>query len=196
MASAIKKYNFDGKVALVTGSSYGIGEAIAIQLAQYGALVTITARSVERLARVESEIEKISGRKPLKIVGDLKKDLDLPRRLISQTVATFGQLDILVNNAAGFSWTDDSLLSEKVMQTYDELFQVNVRAALDLTRLAVPHLEKTKGNIVNISAFCSIEPVSVIFNNTVSLPISEKMYVEGGLYNLYGIRKKLIWEVF
>ena len=67
-----RKYNFDGKVALVTGSSSGIGEAIAIQLAQFGARVTITGRNQAALQKVADQIERESGgHKPVQVVGDL-----------------------------------------------------------------------------------------------------------------------------
>src|SRR5690625_1075563 len=92
------KYNFTGKVALVTGSSTGIGEAIALQLAQYGAKVVITGRSAEKLEKVAQKIKSLSnGVAPLQIVGDLQ-DSSLPKQLIDQTVASFGRLDFLVNN--------------------------------------------------------------------------------------------------
>lgn len=69
LASA--KYDFSGKIALVTGSSSGIGQAIAIQLARSGAQLTITGRDGKRLEAVSKEIETISGNVPLQLIGDL-----------------------------------------------------------------------------------------------------------------------------
>ena len=70
--SAIKqKYDFSGKVSIVTGSSSGIGQAIAIQLAQNGCQLAITGRDAQNLEEVSKEIEQISGNTPLQIVGDL-----------------------------------------------------------------------------------------------------------------------------
>ena len=159
MSDSSVKYDLRGKVALVTGSSSGIGEAIAIQLAQYGAKVTITGRNVETLAQVANKITQISfGEEPLQIVGDLVQDDDLPQKLVSKTVERFGQVDILVNNAGGGS-PHDSLLNPNLMDCYEQVFQLNVRAALNLIHLTVPYLETTKGCIVNISSIAAIQPV-------------------------------------
>ena len=159
MASNPAKYNFSGKVALVTGSSSGIGAAIAIQFAQYGAKVAITGRVAANLQKVADRIEQVSnGVKPLQILGDLMDD-SLPRRLIDQTVAKFGRLDILVNNAGGSS-LKGNLASDTLLEEFDWVFKLNLRSVVELTQLAVPHLEKTKGNIVNISSIASLKPVS------------------------------------
>ena len=96
-----KKYDFTGKVALVTGSSTGIGEEIAVQFAQYGARVTITGRDEENLAKIAKRITEVSNVEPLEIIGDLVYDDTLPTRLIQQTVDKFGRLDFLINNAGG-----------------------------------------------------------------------------------------------
>ena len=161
MASNPSKYNFSGKVALVTGSSSGIGAAIAIQFAQYGAKVAITGRNAANLQKISDQIEKVSnGVKPLQIIGDLLDD-SLPRRLVDETVAKFGRLDILVNNAGG-STPKGTLASENLLDEFDAVFKLNVRSVVELTQRAVPHLEKTKGNIINISSAASIQPVSFI----------------------------------
>jgi len=155
------KYDFVGKVALVTGSSSGIGAAIAIQLAQFGANVTIHGRDAGNLAKIAEKIEKVSSGKvkPLQIVGDLQEE-SLAAKLIDQTVAHFGRLDFLVNNAGGTA-PGDKLASAGLLAEFDFIFRVNVRAVVQLTQLAVPHLEKTKGSIVNISSVVSVKPVSL-----------------------------------
>jgi len=153
------KYDFSGKVALVTGSSSGIGAAIAIQFAQYGAKVAITGRNVENLSKVAQKISEVSaGAKPLEIIGDLADDA-LPQKLINEAVAKFGRLDILVNNA-GWGTKDGTLASKNLLEEYDQVLKVNVRSVVELTQLAVPYLEKTKGNIINISSIAAIKPVS------------------------------------
>ena len=152
-----KKYDFSGKVALITGSSSGIGAAIALQFAQYGAQVTITGRDAETLANVGKEIEEKCGHRPLQIIGDLI-DQYLPEKLINETMTKFGRLDFLVNNA-GIGTTAKSLENENFMTEFDKVFAINVRAPVQLIQLAVPHLEKTKGNIINISSIASLEAV-------------------------------------
>ena len=153
-----KKYNLQDKVALVTGASSGIGAAIAIQFAQYGAKLVITGRNAENLRQIGAKIESVSlGSKPLEIVGDLLHDA-MPKKLIDQTVAHFGQLDILVNNAGGGA-PKGTLASENLMKEYDEVMKLNVRSVLELTQRAVPHLELTKGNVINISSIAGMKPV-------------------------------------
>ena len=99
MSSNKPTFDLTGKVALVTGSSSGIGEAIAVQFAQLGAKVTITGRVEENLRRIEKEISNNGSlNNCLSVVGDLL-DQNLAEKLINQTVEKFGQLDILVNNA-------------------------------------------------------------------------------------------------
>ena len=159
MSPTNKKYDFSGKVALVTGSSSGIGAAIAIQFAQYGAKVTITGRNVENLDKIAKKIAEVSnGVEALQIIGDLTIDDSLPKRLIDETVTKFGRLDFLVNNAGGAT-PQGTLASPDLLKGFDDVFKLNVRSVIELTQLAMPHLEKTKGNIINISSVASIKPV-------------------------------------
>ena len=160
-SSSGKKYDFSGKVALVTGSSSGIGAAIAVQFAKYGAKVTITGRDGAALESVAKQIEVESGHQPLQIVGDLL-DQSLATKLINETVSKFGRLDFLVNNAGG-STAHRKLNDEKLMEAFDKVFALNVRAVLQLSQLAAIHLEKSKGNIINISSIVSMKPVRLFF---------------------------------
>lgn len=153
-----QKYNFNGKVALVTGSSSGIGAAIAMQFAGYGAQVTITGRDAQKLANIADEIEKKTGRVPLQVVGDFL-DKSFSQQLFNATIQRFGRLDILVNNAGGSS-EYDSLTNDKIMEAYDKVTTLNLRSALEMIHLAAPELEKTKGNIINISSIASSWAVS------------------------------------
>lgn len=152
-------YDFRGKVALVTGSSSGIGAAIATQLARYGAKVVLTGRNAEGLEKVASQIAEISPdvEEPLQVIGLLEDDA-FPAKLINETITKFGQLDILVNNAALFS-TTGNLGNWQCMEEFDALFKVNVRVPIELIHRAVPYLEVTKGNIVNISSVVGSKPV-------------------------------------
>lgn len=150
--------NFTGKVVLVTGSSSGIGATTAEEFAKAGAQVIITGRNARNLAKVGEKCLKVSpkGLKPLEIVGDVSKEEDC-KRLIDSTIETFEKLDILVNNAGrgGRSAIDDP----KILEIFDGQMNVNLRPVIHLTHLSVEHLEKTKGNIVNISSFRGLRPV-------------------------------------
>jgi len=163
--SSNRKYDFDGLVALVTGSSSGIGEAIAIQLAQYGAKVTITGRDSAALDRVAKEISKVSAGaeyEPLKIVGNLLDD-SLPEKLVTETISRFGRLDILVNNAGGAT-PNGTYTSPQLLEEYDNVMKLNVRSVVHLIQLAVPHLEKSQGNIINISSIAGLKPYQPVYS--------------------------------
>ncbi len=147
---------FAGKVALVTGSSSGIGEAIARRLAALGASVVInSAKSVEAGQRVAAEL----GDKALYVQADIAT-ADAPQRLLDATLARFGRLDILVNNAG---WTTvvphadlDALTDEIFLKTFD----VNVTGTWRLTRAAMPHLAKSEdGNVLTITSIAGVRPV-------------------------------------
>src|SRR5690606_25272895 len=94
----LKKYDFTGKVALITGSSSGIGAAVAIQFAQCGAKVVITGHVAADVDQMVAQIEKISNEKPLSLVGSLVDDA-FAEKLVQETVARYNRIDVLVNNA-------------------------------------------------------------------------------------------------
>src|ERR1044071_9508340 len=144
--------SFKGKVVLITGASSGIGADAARHLAQLGAKVSIVGRNEERLKEVAKEIKKCGCVEPLPIVADITKDAE---RIVSETVKHFGQLDVLINNAA-FAISDNA--ADANLSEFDRLFDTNVRAVINLTKLCVPHLEKTKGNVVNVSSGAGVKP--------------------------------------
>lgn len=143
--------SFTGKVVLITGASSGIGAETARHFASLGASLAIVARNVEKLNDCADSCAKISSKRPLVIVADVTKDAE---RIIDTTVAHFnGQLDVLVNNAgAGFGGP----LESSTLEQFDEAMNVNVRSVFHLTKLAIPHLLKTKGNVVNVSSVAGL----------------------------------------
>ena len=149
---------FAGKVVIVTGSSVGIGAAIAEEFAKQGAKVTVCGRNSQDLQKVADNVKNLSKHEALQIIGDIS-DEAIQKRIIDETIAKFGKLDVLVNNA-GIVNKADNILHPEVLEAYDKIHNVNVRAPLALTHLAAEHLEKTKGNIVNISSGAAIIPVS------------------------------------
>ncbi len=139
-----------GKIALVTGSSQGIGRAIAVRFAREGADVVInynrTAKGAEEaLAEVEA-----AGRRGLIVKADLGNVEDI-RRLINQGVRHFGRLDILVNNAGLETHAPFWEVSE---EDYDKVLNVNLKGVFFATQEFVRHLRATerRGRIVNISS--------------------------------------------
>lgn len=162
------KYNFSDCVALVTGSSNGIGAAIAIALSSNGCKVVITGRSTTALEKVAQEVVEASGgiTTPLQIVGDLL-DEAFPARLITETIANFGRLDFLVNNA-GSMMGRVPLSDAKLLPEFDKLVSLNARCVVNLIQLSVPHLKLTKGAILNIGSIASEQPWSGILPYCVS----------------------------
>jgi len=142
---------FKGKVVIITGSSSGIGAGTAIKFAQEKAKgIVLHGRNEKSLQEVKSQCEQ-AGQNEVKIhtcVGDIT-DEGVRKNIIDSTIAQFGQLDIMINNA-GICTMDD--FSNTAMDQYDIIFNVNVRSVMALTQLAIPHLIESRGNIVNISS--------------------------------------------
>ena len=143
----------DGKVALVTGGSRGIGRAIALLLGQEGADVAVCARNVEAAGEVASEIEGL-GRKCLVRACDVA-DAEQAGALIASTIEELGQLDILVNNAGV---TRDNLLMRMKEEDWDEVLAINLKGAFNCARAAVrPMLKARGGRIVNITSVVGLQ---------------------------------------
>lgn len=157
-----ENYNFTDCVALIAGSSRGIGAAIAIKLSSHGCKVIITGRSASALEKVAQEIVKVSGGvEPLQIVGDLL-DETFPKRLITETLANFKKLTFLIHSA-GASMSKTTLFDANLLKQFDKLINLNVRSVVNLIQLAVPYLKLTKGVILNIGSIASEQPVLFFF---------------------------------
>jgi len=152
---------FRGKVIIVTGSSTGIGAGTAVKFAEEGAAaITITGRQEAALKNVKERVEKAGNGKTKVnvVVGDVT-DPKVTQRLINETVEKFGQLDVLVNNA-GFNSPPCPTATAPIAD-FDKIMNVNLRSMVIMSQLAIPHLEKTKGNIVNISSAGGIKGINV-----------------------------------
>ena len=152
-------FNFEGKVVLITGSSSGIGAATAVQFAKAGANVIVTGRNADKVKAVAKQCREVSPKKanPLEVLANVTKREDL-KRLVETTIKTFGRLDVLVNNAGvgiGAKITDSDY-----MDKFQNALDINLNSVVYLTHLSVEHLEKTKGNIINISSIAGIRAVS------------------------------------
>ena len=148
MSGILDQFLLTDKVGLVTGGGRGIGAAIALGFADAGADVAIAARTPEQLEAVAAEI-RARGRRALILPADVN-DLDSLPSLVERTVAEFGRLDVLVNNAGG---TAPRALLETSNRAFEEAFHFNVSTAFALTRAAVPHLlDSGTGSVVNISS--------------------------------------------
>ncbi|HYY42198.1 MAG TPA: SDR family NAD(P)-dependent oxidoreductase, partial [Pyrinomonadaceae bacterium] len=134
-------------VALVTGASSGIGRATALGFAAAGARVALVGRAHEALQEVEREITAQGGA-ALSIAADVMQEADA-ERAVTATVERFGGLDVLVNAAGILS---NGTIETTQLAAWDEMMNVNLRAVFHLMQLAVPHLKRRPGNIVNVSS--------------------------------------------
>ena len=145
-------FRLDGKSALVTGASAGLGAAIAVALAEAGADVACHGNSRSPEATCASVAA--AGRRALPVVGDLS-DKEVPRRLVEQTLEEFGRLDILVNNAGIIRRAPSVEYSE---EDWAAVIEVNLNAVFRLSQLAGRHMvERGSGKIVNIASLLSFQ---------------------------------------
>jgi len=145
-------FKLDGKVALVTGSSTGLGAAIAIALAQAGADVACHGNTHVPDATCTAVTQ--GGRKALALTGDLG-DRETPRRLVGKTITHFGQLDILVNNAGTIRRAAATEYSEEDWAT---VIEVNLSSVFRMAQLAGRHMiERGGGKILNIASLLSFQ---------------------------------------
>lgn len=151
-----QQLDFSGRIALVTGGGSGIGYATALQLAKLGASVLIASRGVEELEASATRIENESGHRCLALPTDVKDEAACIA-LIDRTIAEFGRIDVLVNNAGG---TRMGPLEAIPTKGWDSIFDLNAKSAYILTREAGRHMIAQKsGAIVNISSSSGIHGV-------------------------------------
>jgi NADP-dependent 3-hydroxy acid dehydrogenase YdfG len=141
-----------GKVALITGASAGIGQACARALAGEGARLVLTARRQERLDGLKKEAESL-GTDAVTVTGDAREEQTAVRTVKAATDA-FGRIDILVNNTGAGNYKN---LVDTRAEDYDELMDVNVRSTFLFTRHAVPlMLAQASGTILMISSMAGV----------------------------------------
>ncbi|MGB3948468.1 MAG: 3-oxoacyl-[acyl-carrier-protein] reductase [Bacteroidia bacterium] len=144
----------EGKTALITGASRGIGRGIAITFAQQGANVAFTyLSSVEKGQALEKELEAF-GVKAKGYRSDAA-DFKAAEELVNAVVADFGSLDVLVNNAG---ITRDTLLMRMSEQQWDEVINANLKSVFNLTKAVTkPMLKQRKGSIINMSSVVGVK---------------------------------------
>lgn len=139
----------EGKVAIVTGASRGLGLAIARRLAQGGVQVIASARSAEKLEGLAQE----NAKQIVPFTCDVTKS-DQVKAMVQFAIERFGHLDLLINNAGlGHFAPVDELTEEQ----WDEMMNVNLKGAFLTCKYAIPHLKNTEGHIVNISSVAGTE---------------------------------------
>jgi 3-oxoacyl-[acyl-carrier protein] reductase len=160
-----------GRVALVTGSSRGIGRAIALTFAREGADVVVNyLRSEEKARHVVSEIESL-GRKAIAVNADVSK-IDEVQKMVNECIKQFGKVDILVNNAADFSVMEFSLKNPD-WQGWERMVNVNVKGMLICSQVASKYMVKQKnGVIINIVADWAGGGLCYMLTKSAGIPLT------------------------
>ncbi len=155
MSSIKQKFDLTNKVAIVTGSSKGIGLSIARGLAENGAKVVISSRKQEAVDAVAEEFKK-DGLEAIGIACHIGH-ADQREALVAKTIETYGKIDILVNNAAINPFYGP--LEASGEEVFDKIMNVNVKAPWLLSNLVQPHMKANEsGSIINISSVEGIHP--------------------------------------
>jgi len=161
-----------GKVAIVTGASRGIGEAIAVGFAGAGARVVLAARKVEGVAAVAARIEQAGGQ-ALAVAAHTGKP-DEVAALVRAAVEKFGQVDVLVNNAATNPYFGPLLDAPDA--AWDKTFEVNVKGYFTAARAVARHLvaRKAPGSIVNVASVAGLRaaPMQGVYGMTKAAVVS------------------------
>ncbi len=146
------------KVALITGASRGIGEAIALALAECGAHCILVSRKIDGLQAVAGKIKEKGGNAT--IIACNMGQLDQIGKLFEQVKSDFGKLDILVNNAAANPYLGEMLTAEE--WAWDKTFAVNLKGPFFMIQQAVPLMMASgSGAIVNVSSVNGVRPASL-----------------------------------
>jgi len=142
------EFKLTGKVAIITGAGKGIGAGIAVAFAEAGADVALSARTKSDLEAVAQRVRAL-GRRALVYPLDVMQ-LDQLAGLVNATVAEFGGLDVVVNNAGG---SNAKPFLQSTVEEFEWCFRFNVSTAFEMTKRAVPHmLQRGQGTIVNITS--------------------------------------------
>ncbi|MBC7229072.1 MAG: glucose 1-dehydrogenase [Actinobacteria bacterium] len=173
-----EQFSLEGKIAIVTGGSRGIGRAIAEGYAEMGAKVVLASRKAEDLEKVKSGIEAAGGE--AYVIPTHMGDMEGIRRLVEGTLEKYGTIDILVNNAATnpiFCGT-----AEVEEPAYDKIMDVNVKGVFFLTQqVGKVMCEKGSGSVINVSseaAFCPTPFLGVYSMSKAAVNMLTKVFAQ------------------
>jgi len=140
---------YDGKVTIVTGGSHGIGEGCVRVFVEAGAIVVFCSRGEKEGRALEQAVNAKGPGKAAFVRGDVSKEAEV-RALVDETVRRFGRLDCLINNAG---WhPPHKPIDDFTAQEFRDLLELNLVSMFVACQQALPHLRRTKGNIINMSS--------------------------------------------
>jgi len=159
----------EGKVALITGASRGMGKAIATAFAREGVRVAICARGVQRLEEAAQDIRQQRGAEVVAVAADVSRLEDI-RRLVRETLGHFGRIDILVNNAGGPPMAPFTDVTEEM---WDTALAMNLRSVIRLCHEVIPHMRKQGGGcILNLTSISVKQPIDrLVLSNVARLGV-------------------------
>ncbi|XP_041378687.1 dehydrogenase/reductase SDR family member 4-like [Gigantopelta aegis] len=165
MSSQVTR-KLEGRVAIVTASTEGIGYAIADRLARDGAKVMVSSRKQANVDKAVESLQKQHGTESVSgVICHVGKDEDR-KRLIKETLERFGMLHILVSNAAVNPTFGPTL--ETPESAWDKIFDINIKSAAFLVKEAYPHLKKTGGNVIFVSSIGGFTPLNLLGPYSIS----------------------------
>jgi NAD(P)-dependent dehydrogenase (short-subunit alcohol dehydrogenase family) len=151
----MSEFPLEGKVALITGASRGIGRAIALRFAQAGAKVVVSSRKQERVQAAADEIATAGGQ-ALAIQAHVGQPNDVAL-LVARTVETFGRVDIAVNNAATNPHFGPLLTADEAQ--WDKILDTNIKGCFRVCKAVAPHMEtQDGGKIINLASIAGLRP--------------------------------------
>ena len=172
----------EGKVAIVTGATRGIGKEIALHLAAKGCQLVLTATDGHALEELHKTLPEA-----VTVVGDIRK-ISTSQRIVRTAIDSFGRIDILINDA-GVAWHKS--LENTSDDIYDAIMDVNVKGVFMLTREALSNIRKSKGTVVNISSISGTVGVAGLSVYSASkwaiIGFTESMAEEEPLVSWYAI---------
>jgi NAD(P)-dependent dehydrogenase (short-subunit alcohol dehydrogenase family) len=180
-------FDLSGKVALVTGSTKGIGEAIVHRLAEHGAKVVVSSRKADACEKVASDINKARGAKvaaPIPCNINYKEQL---QNLVAETRRTFGQIDVLVCNAALNPYFGPQM--DIPDDAFDKIMGANVRSNHWLCQLVLPEMvERKDGSIIIVSSIGGLRGSAVLgaycISKAADFQLARNIAVEYGPHNI------------
>ncbi len=179
------RFSLEGKVAIVTGGSRGIGLTIAMEFAKAGADVVVASRKLEACEAAAAEIEKIGGR-ALAVAAHTGK-IDQLENLVDKTLDRFGKIDILVNNAGTNPHFGATINIEK--GAWDKTFDVNVDGVFSLTQIAFNKWMRDHGGVViNMASVAGLRPApftgAYCVTKAALIMLTQVLAAELGTYNI------------